>query len=121
MSFPNLEENDYKILVFILESHSVSKAQISKCFTNKVDGIENRLQDLLSASCIEEEYGHTYVNNGNGTVKRLHNGVYHITDFGKKVLQDHTTKIKALKFDVYFNRALAVLALIISIIALIKP
>jgi hypothetical protein len=128
-----LEENDYKILVYISKHDSVSKEKIINRFGNKIVGIETRIKNLATpdftngswkipisnTSYIIEEYDE--VKDEIGATNTIPKGIYHITDFGKKVLQDYLSNVKSQKFDIYFNRALAVIAIFISIIALLKP
>lgn len=132
MSEYTLEQNDYKILIYISKHNSVSKEKIMNHFGNKIDGIETRLESLSTpeysrelfmaiknTSYIEEEFD--FETDNQGFEKTIPKGIYHITDFGKKTLQDYQSTNKAKKFDIYFDRVLAIAAFIISVIALLKP
>lgn len=132
MSEYTLEQNDYKILIYISKHNSVSKEKIMNHFSNKIGGIETRLESLSTpeyscelfiairnTSYIEEELDFEIDNKG--FEKTIPKGIYHITDFGKKTLQDYQSTNKAQKIDIYFDRVLAIAAFIISVIALLKP
>lgn len=128
-----LEQNDYKILIYVSKHNSVSKEKIINHFGNKIDGIETRIKNLSTpdytsgswrcpipnTSYIIEEYD--TIKDEIGVTNTIPKGIYHITDFGKKTLQDYQSTNKAKKFDIYFDRVLAIAAFIISVIALLKP
>lgn len=129
-----LEENDYRILAYIAKHNSVSREKIINHFGNKIDGIETRIKNLSTPDCEQGDYfripipNTSYILEEYDTIKNeikeissIPKGIYYTTDFGEKTLQDYQSYNKSQKFDVYFNRTLAAIAIIISIFALLKP
>ena len=139
MSVPvnELTENDYRILKYINKFSHVSKEQIEHYFNGKIDAIDFRLSVLAkierssmykipieNSSYIVEEFEDNY---DDYEVPPKSKNIFHISQLGKSVLQDYLeakkserkSNLKSAAFKIC-NLILSIIAIIISIISLLK-
>lgn len=94
-----LTDLDYKLLKYINKFESVSKEKIVHKFKNKIDSIDLRLTNLSFENdpiSLLPDADHCYIledtsscSDGLGTSTITYLNSYHITPYGKKVLQDY--------------------------------
>jgi hypothetical protein len=128
----DMEKFDLKILKYIGKHGSVTKDTIHTKFSKRIQGIDSRLAYLSAreykysgnnkipcsnSSFIEEEFD-SIEDETTKITDIVPKNSYHITDFGLMVLQNKSFKLKDLKFSKYFERIVAVAALILSAISL---
>lgn len=105
ISLDNLSPHDFKIIEYINKFESVSKNQIIEQFENQIDSIELRLSLLSERSYINRK--HTNLDTGYiieeydlsnktaiGAPIPISKNSYHVSPYGKKILQDYLTKQK---------------------------
>lgn len=104
ISVENLTQKDYELLSFINKFDSVSKSKIGEHFKNKIDSIDYRLSELsaidyngfrpiANSNYIAKEYDEITDPNTHIT-SQISKDSFHVTDLGKKVLQDYNLKLK---------------------------
>lgn len=107
-SAKDLTTKDYELLLFISKFESVSRTEIHSKMKHKVDSIDYRLSQLSEvsyngrfavkdSSFIKEEFDS--FQDSIGSVIYTSKNSFHITDFGKKVLQDYKVHIKEERFE----------------------
>lgn len=107
-SAKDLTTKDYELLLFISKFDSVSRTEIHSKMKHKVDSIDYRLSQLSevsyngrfavkNSSFIKEEFDSFQNSIGEFIYTSKHS--FHITDFGKKVLQDYKVHIKEERFE----------------------
>lgn len=121
-----LSEIDYLVLEYISNFDTVSKEQLSKHFSSKIDELDYRLSFLKTpvfklvgnarfpvdnSSYIEEICEQT---NNNGIVTCKGTDEFYITPLGKKVLQDYKTHKKSRRVELWVKNAW--LPIIVSVI-----
>lgn len=110
-----LTDLDYKLLKYISKFESVSEEKILHKFKNKIDSIDLRLTNL---SCENDpisllpDAGHCYIledtsshSDGLGTSIITYLNSYHITPYGKKVLQDYLFNKKIQLRNIWLRNA----------------
>lgn len=106
MAYTPLEEYDYEILKFINCFGPVSKDKIINKFNGKIQSIEYRLRlletpDYQPSGPVKLPISNSnYIVNETEAIKIEHvthhkpTNIYHITDFGKRALQDYLNSRK---------------------------
>ena len=140
LSLNELTDIDYKILEYIAKFDSVSEDSILNYFPN-VESLGYRLEQLAkpdyhhsnpgilftlpNTSYIEEEFN-SHKRDG-GQIVQISKNSYHITNLGRKTLQDYLDKKRKCSRFIFFDRlrytvttTIAVAALIVGIIALFR-
>lgn len=125
----DLSKSDYDILAYINQYDHVSKEQIIRHFNGKIDAIEYRLNNLSSPAYsegvksllphpkyIEEEM--KIIDFGDGILPSITSkNMYHITDVGRKALDDYRTEHKAERLQFWLP---IIVSNLIALAALIK-
>lgn len=129
MSIPvdSLTTKDYELLLFISKFDSISRTEIHSKMKRKVDSIDYRLSQLSEvsyrgrfavkdSSFINEEFDS--FQNSIGETTFISKDSFHITDLGKKVLQDYKVHIKEEQFE-FLKRSVLVPIVVAALTTLV--
>lgn len=129
MSIPvdSLTTKDYELLLFISKFDSISRTEIHSKMKRKVDSIDYRLSQLSEvsyrgrfavkdSSFIKEEFDS--FQNSIGETTFISKDSFHITDLGKKVLQDYMVHIKEEQFE-FLKRSVLVPIVVAALTTLV--
>lgn len=115
MSIDSLSKSDYDILSYINQYDHVSKEQIIRHFNGKIYAIEHRLEILskpehsknLKCSLPDSNYlyqDYEDISRPGYQPDPVYKGTYHITDVGRKALDDYRMKNKVERRKTWLNR-----------------
>lgn len=125
----DLSKSDYDILAYINQYDHVSKEQIIGHFNGKIYAIEYRLNNLSSPACAEgvksllphsnyiKEEMKINDSRDRFTPFLVSKNMYHITDAGRKALDEYRTKNKAERLQFWLP---IIVSNLIALAALIK-
>lgn len=124
----DLSKSDYDILAYINQYDHVSKEQIIRHFNGKIDAIEHRLEILskpehsknLKCSLPDSNYlyqDYEDISRPGYQPNPVCKGTYHITDVGRKALDDYRTEHKAERLQFWLP---IIVSNLIALAALIK-
>lgn len=127
MRVDSLTTKDYELLLFISKFDSVSRTEIHSKMKRKVDSIDYRLSQLIKKSydgayyvdgsnLVQEEFDTS--ENSLGENIFISKDSFHITDFGKKVLQDYKVHIKEEQFE-FLKRSVLVPIVVAALTTLV--
>jgi len=122
-----LTTKDYELLLFISKFDNISRTNINSKMKNKIDSIDYRLSQLSKTSykgplpiqdsnLIQEEF--EALENSLGEIYFISKESFHITDFGRKVLQDYKVHIKEERFE-FLKRSVLVPIVVAALTTLV--
>ena len=111
---------DYKILKYISKIEQATEQEIVGHFSEHTDISDSkfRIDTMLQLKPSYLRRVHLYQHGSRPDGRTI---PIRLSDVGIKSLADYELSKKENDFEKYFNRAIAVVALVISIIALLKP
>ena len=118
----DLQPLEYEILDYVAAHSPISEKELIKHFESRIDSMPLRLNQmtkrLLNESLPPSVISHPYRYKANVLI--INKGTITISDYGRKVLQDHINQTKHLQKQKTEERLWRIIPIVTSLVALLK-